>query len=106
MSVSADELAKRNAHKDCWVIAGDQVLDVTESLSDLAYHKVVHSDIGYIIYIIYEMYGNHIQINLLEINLVFLRFGDAVRMHVQILCRWRRIVSWKLESCKLMGGVC
>ena len=42
MSVSADEVAKHNTDKDCWVIVGDQVLDVTEFLSDLAYHKVVH----------------------------------------------------------------
>ena len=36
MSVSADEVAKHNTDKDCWVIVGDQVLDVTNFLSDLA----------------------------------------------------------------------
>ena len=33
MSVSADEVAKHNTDKDCWVIVGDQVLDVTNFLS-------------------------------------------------------------------------
>ena len=37
MSVSADEVAKHNTDKDCWVIVGDQVLDVTNFLSDLAH---------------------------------------------------------------------
>ena len=36
MSVSAEEVAKHNTDKDCWVIVGDQVLDVTNFLSDLA----------------------------------------------------------------------
>ena len=36
MSVSADEVAKHNTDKDCWVIVGDQVLDVTNFLSALA----------------------------------------------------------------------
>ena len=34
MSVSAEEVAKHNTDKDCWVIVGDQVLDVTEFLSE------------------------------------------------------------------------
>ena len=33
MSVSAEEVAKHNTDKDCWVIVGDQVLDVTNFLS-------------------------------------------------------------------------
>ena len=33
MSVSAEEVAKHNSDKDCWVIVGDQVLDVTNFLS-------------------------------------------------------------------------
>eukprot|EP00438_Fugacium_kawagutii_P018345 Skav224066 [mRNA] locus=scaffold432:16615:17425:+ [translate_table: standard] len=34
MSVSAEEVAKHNTDKDCWVIVGDQVLDVTNFLSE------------------------------------------------------------------------
>ena len=34
MSVSAEEVAKHNTDKDCWVIVGDQVLDVTNFLAD------------------------------------------------------------------------
>ena len=33
MSVSAEEVAKHNTDKDCWVIVGDQVRDVTNFLS-------------------------------------------------------------------------
>ena len=33
MSVSAEEVAKHNKDSDCWVIVGDQVLDVTNFLS-------------------------------------------------------------------------
>ena len=33
MSVSAEEVAKHNKDNDCWVIVGDQVLDVTNFLS-------------------------------------------------------------------------
>ena len=36
MSVSADEVAKHNTDKDCWVIVGDQVLDVTNFLSGVS----------------------------------------------------------------------
>ena len=35
MSVSAEEVAKHNKDSDCWVIVGDQVLDVTNFLSHL-----------------------------------------------------------------------
>ena len=35
MSVSAEEVAKHNKDSDCWVIVGDQVLDVTNFLSAL-----------------------------------------------------------------------
>ena len=35
MSVSAEEVAKHNKDSDCWVIVGDQVLDVTNFLSRL-----------------------------------------------------------------------
>mmetsp|Transcript_13669 Transcript_13669/g.15885 ORF Transcript_13669/g.15885 Transcript_13669/m.15885 type:complete len:96 (+) Transcript_13669:145-432(+) len=34
MSVSMEEVAKHNTDKDCWVIVGDQVLDVTNFLSE------------------------------------------------------------------------
>ena len=34
MSVSAEEVAKHKTDKDCWVIVGDQVLDVTNFLAD------------------------------------------------------------------------
>eukprot|EP00913_Durusdinium_trenchii_P001327 g1225.t1 len=34
MSVSAEEVAKHNKDSDCWVIVGDQVLDVTAFLSE------------------------------------------------------------------------
>ena len=34
MSVSAEEVAKHNKDTDCWVIVGDQVLDVTNFLAD------------------------------------------------------------------------
>ena len=40
MSVSADEVAKHNTDKDCWVIVGDQVLDVTNFLRDLAEQSI------------------------------------------------------------------
>ena len=41
MSVSAEEVAKHNTDKDCWVIVGDQVLDVTNFLSFWdTYHPV------------------------------------------------------------------
>ena len=35
MSVSAEEVAKHNKDNDCWVIVGDQVLDVTNFLSGI-----------------------------------------------------------------------
>merc|ERR1712039_846041 len=34
MSVSASEIAKHSAEKDCWVIVGDEVYDVTTFLAD------------------------------------------------------------------------
>jgi len=34
MSVSPDEVAKHNSDKDCWVIIGDEVFDVTAFLGD------------------------------------------------------------------------
>ncbi|CAJ1378697.1 unnamed protein product [Effrenium voratum] len=34
MSVTAEEVAKHNKDSDCWVIVGDQVLDVTNFLAD------------------------------------------------------------------------
>merc|ERR1711918_55346 len=34
MSVSAAEVAKHNSDKDCWVIIGDDVYDVTGFLAD------------------------------------------------------------------------
>ena len=34
MSVSAEEVAKHNTDKDCWVIIGDDVFDVTGFLAD------------------------------------------------------------------------
>ena len=41
MSVSAEEVAKHNTDKDCWVIVGDQVLDVTNFLSHLFWKPVI-----------------------------------------------------------------
>ena len=43
MSVSAEEVAKHNTDKDCWVIVGDQVLDVTNFLSHLFRKPVLSS---------------------------------------------------------------
>ena len=43
MSVSAEEVAKHNTDKDCWVIVGDQVLDVTNFLSHLFWKPVLSS---------------------------------------------------------------
>merc|ERR1712217_495649 len=34
MSVNADEVAKHATDKDCWVIVGDEVYDVTDFLKD------------------------------------------------------------------------
>eukprot|EP00438_Fugacium_kawagutii_P019656 Skav214906 [mRNA] locus=scaffold4992:2772:2975:+ [translate_table: standard] len=34
MSLTMEEIAKHNTDKDCWVIVGDQVLDVTKFLND------------------------------------------------------------------------
>ena len=34
MSVTAGEIAKHNTDKDCWVIIGDDVFDVTNFLAD------------------------------------------------------------------------
>merc|ERR1712151_1302218 len=34
MSVSSEEVAKHNTDTDCWVIVGDNVLDVTNFLKD------------------------------------------------------------------------
>ena len=39
MSVSAEEVAKHNKDSDCWVIVGDQVLDVTAFLSHLDFDR-------------------------------------------------------------------
>ena len=41
MSVSAEEVAKHNKDSDCWVIVGDQVLDVTAFLSHLDIYRLI-----------------------------------------------------------------
>ena len=51
MSVSAEEVAKHNTDKDCWVIVGDQVLDVTNFLS--------HSDCRDVKFQIHGVKGFH-----------------------------------------------
>ncbi|CAL1162659.1 unnamed protein product [Cladocopium goreaui] len=61
MSVSAEEVAKHNTDKDCWVIVGDQVLDVTNFLSRSDADQFLLQHVTMVLYFLQTLYeaGEH-----------------------------------------------